>query len=113
MSTKLHFNITKGPSNHQLVDALKYAFDKETPHKATFTMRDCNQEHMNDGSEESPSDVSRKITILSLQHEDASGYSFCFTGTMGILPGESRYSTLYHVSGWYNSKTNKGYIEAE
>lgn len=106
MSIELHFNITNGPSIHRLIDAFKYAYDRENPHKATFSMLEEET-----GKKNEP--VTRKVTITTLEHEDGSGNSFLFKGYMGILPYESRFSTVYKVSGWYNTKTNKGYIKAE
>ena len=102
MSIELHFNIINGPSSHRLIDAFKYAYDRENPHKVSFSMLE---------GETGP--VTRKVTITMLEHEDGSGNSFLFKGHMGILPYESRFSTGYKVSGWYNTKTNKGYIKAE
>lgn len=113
MSTTLHLNITNGPSIHALVDAFKYAYNQETPHHATFKTRETDLNHLNDGSSEKPTDISRKVTIKALEHEDGSGFSVCFKGTMGILPYESRYSTLYYITGWYNARTQKGYMVAE
>lgn len=113
MSTTLHLNITAGPSIHTLIDAFRYAFDRETPHKAIFSLRETTESHLNDGSEKRPTDLSWKVTITALEHEDASGSSIVFKGKMGILPYESRYSTQYDVTGWYNTRTQKGYIIAE
>jgi hypothetical protein len=113
MSTKLHFIITGGPTDYQLVDALKYAYDKDNPHKVVFTMRKSDEKHTDNISEPLPSDIRRPVTITALEHEDGSGYSFILKGFMSILPHESRYSTLYGISGCYNTKTNKGYLNAE
>jgi len=113
MSTKLYLNITNGPSISSLVDAFKYAYDKQTPHQATFTTRESDPNNINDGSKEKQTDISLKVTIKALEHEDGSGISVMFKGTMGILPYDSRYSTLYQVSGYYNTKRQKGYMIAE
>lgn len=109
MSAKKFFNITNGPSNHQLVDALKYAYDKQNPHFAIFSIQLSDENHMNGNSKSAPSDMEQKVVIHSLSHEDGSGYSFCFDGTMD-LPNDN---TSYHVSGYYHSKSHKGNLRTE
>lgn len=111
MSIKLHFNIINGPSSSRLIDALEYAYNKENPHQVIFSMK----EHDESQPEKDGILEQRKVTVTAIEHEDGSGNSFLFKGHMGILPlpYTGRFSTLYKISGWYNAKTHKGYINAE
>lgn len=79
--------IGKGPARGDLVDALKYAFDKWNPHVVVFTT-DKNE--------------TLKVRIISLTHEDGSGYKFNFRGFCTGIACQGV------IQGFYDSNTQKG-----
>jgi hypothetical protein len=100
MAITANGKITKGPATHCLVDALKYAFDKDNPHLVEFTI----------------SDVGRvKLQIIALSHEDGSGANFLFSGYVKSIPvlGIEIYCLSdcdKKVHGYYNSRSQIGWV---
>lgn len=91
-----------GPSNHALVDSLKYAFDKNYPHYAEFTIKGFGK---------------IRVQILSLTHEDGSGRSFLFRGYIKSVFIEGNIPRCCldpnkKVHGYFHTASQRGWIEA-
>lgn len=91
--------IGDGPSREALFDALKYACDKETPHRVVFSLSDG---------------TTCTAQITGLRHEDGSGESFIVTGTvLSLTRGRNRISVggRSHLLGYYNTRKRRGFLE--
>lgn len=107
---KKFYNIIDGPSNHQLVDALKYANDNENPMLAIFTAELVDGEDFMNTGVMTPGKTSFKLKmkINCLQHEDSSGRSFNVRGLL-ISPG----GDSYWVTGYYHAGNHTGCFATE
>lgn len=89
-------SITNGPSAHELVDGLKYACNKQRPHRPEFSILPADKS----ASEK------RQTVILSLEYGDGSGESFKVKGIL-IPPANSNiHAEIF--SGYYNAKRRSG-----
>ena len=88
------YNIIGGPSKHVLVDAFKYAYDKNAKIDLEFKVEICN------GSLLKLED----FTIVEISHEDGSGESFNLSGSC------RHFGRSVDFMAYYNSKHREGVI---
>jgi hypothetical protein len=85
-TTSKNIYITDGPSASALIDAFKYAFDKENGQSARFTANGH----------------SLYVQVLSLEHESGSGQTFnieCFLQNIRYHPQSSERKSGQHSRG--------------
>ena len=113
-NTKKGYDIVNGPSRESLVDAFKYAYDKQSRVNVAF--------HVAVGYTGKPGDPTtgyvrmhiKDIRIARIEHEDGSGTSFNLDGyCYADLESVSSAATYkrYNFKAYYNAKSRKGYIE--
>ncbi len=106
---KVDSAIVGGPSKSNIVDALKYAYDKENRHLSCFTL---------------DNGVTFAVRVEGLAHEDGSGFSFNINGTVCFVNRKRKIqapewinnatvnleSQNINASIYYNARTQKGVL---
>lgn len=103
MTTKQFITIEAGPSREELLDAFKYACDKERTFKVTFT--GVRMTHTGD-VRQSHGRGRFTARIVGLTHEDGSGHSFIVDAYVSMKPSEGKVVRCY-----YNARRRTGHIE--
>lgn len=109
----LKLSVTEGPSKMDLITALAYAFDKRNSFYVEFKTR------LVDPENEEQQQLSRclygcayghlVVRIQSIEHEDRSGVSFNFSGSIMAEHPRRRARTATHgVKGYYSVSERKG-----
>ena len=102
-TTKQYITIEAGPSREELLDAFKYAYDKERSFEVTFTglsVRRTGDVRQN---------LSRgKFTakIVGLMHEDGSGQSLIIDAYVSVKGLDRQVVKFY-----YHARTRTGHID--
>ena len=110
MNTKeLSFEVMDGPSKDRLIDAFKYAYDKEARVPVEFSVaRGYTAPKDNPGCAYVVLDA-KDFRILSLQHEDGSGHSFNIEGyCTANVDGRAKRFCWFKM--YYETKNRKGVI---
>ena len=107
-----NYDIVSGPSRDMLFDAFKYAYDKTAIVQVQFDIA-IGYSNTNSGMGYYKM-KSKDFKIVSIEHEDGSGYSFnlrgyCSADTRFRARDAVEYAT-YKFKAYYNAKTRKGYI---
>lgn len=93
-STSRQIALDGGPSVDRMVDAFKYAYDRDHPMNVVFT-DDLGQEI--------------RVQVQQLAHEDGSGQSVMFAGAV-IRTEISMPFDVSFASGYWNGHSRKGFI---
>ena len=102
-TTKQYITIEAGPSREELLDAFKYAYDKERPFEVTFTGLSVRQ------TGDVRQNLSRgKFTakIVGLMHEDGSGQNLIIDAYVSVKPLKGKLVKFY-----YCAKRRIGYLD--
>ena len=98
------FTIIDGPNRDTLIDAFKYAYDKDIGNKlCRFTIGDATQKKT----------VSARIIEIrrvdEIAHEDGSGYSFMFK----CYYSEGAGKNAIRATGYYHARTRQGWLRPD
>ena len=88
------YKIVGGPSKHVLIDAFKYAHDKNAKIGLEFKVEICKGSYL----------TIEDFTIVAISHEDGSGESFNLSGSC------SDFGRSIEFKAYYNSKHREGAI---
>lgn len=111
---KKHFDIVSGPNKDRLLDAFKYAYDKNVKLDVDFKVALGYTAPKSDpGCACLPMSIT-DIIISGIEHEDSSGESFNLCGYCRVDLYSPRGVTVayesYRFRAYYNAKTRKGRI---
>ncbi len=115
MNTERCFDVVKGPSRDLIIDAFKYAYEKDVDLHPDFSIVQFYVGHPTDNSKRMATYMPAKnFRITGIEHEDGSGESWILKGACDADLDNVSYTnanlTHYGFRMYYNSKRREGTI---